>query len=156
MEHKGGLSQKDIEDTFGCNMKKRLRVLHLPMLYKPAAKIGTVFRTCAILHNMLLDFNGMSSIGQEEWQWIELGNRETIAEMAQQGVGGPATQGRGGYTCLTTHFNPLGRPAVEDKRRHHGMKDVLLQHFTFLKAANKLIWLQLDPIGTFSNDSSDT
>ena len=46
--------RKNVERTFGM-LKKRFRLLSLPMLYsqhEPATKIDNVFKTACIIHNM--------------------------------------------------------------------------------------------------------
>ena len=60
-----GSARKDVEYAFGA-LKKRFRILRLPFLYRPTHKIGTIFKVRAILHNMLLEFDGLADIGQEE------------------------------------------------------------------------------------------
>ena len=46
-------TRKDAERTFGV-MKKRFRILKVPLLYRDAVFIQHIFVTCAVLHNMLL------------------------------------------------------------------------------------------------------
>ena len=136
-----GSVRKDIEDTFGI-MKKRFRILRLPFLYKPAQRVGSVFKACAILHNMLLDYDQLDDIGQDEEHWIEADNRATRESLAQVGRVCPAAQDRD-YTYLGQAFIPLGRPPLEDARRHHGLKDALLEHFTYVRKAEMLKWLKI-------------
>ena len=45
--------RKDVERCFGV-MKKRFRVLKLPILLRDVTEINDVFKTCAVLHNVLL------------------------------------------------------------------------------------------------------
>ena len=49
-------TRKDVERTFGC-MKKRFRILKVPLLFQDAKFIGNIFLTCCVLHNKLLTFD---------------------------------------------------------------------------------------------------
>ena len=67
-----GSVRKDIECVFGI-LKRRFRILRLPMLYGDDEKMDNVFRVCCMLHNQLLDFDGLEGIGQEEEHYLESG-----------------------------------------------------------------------------------
>ena len=62
--------RKDVECTFGI-MKKRFRMLKLPFTFKRASTISNVFRTCCVLHNMLLEHDGLASIGSDEHDYLK-------------------------------------------------------------------------------------
>ena len=47
---------KDVERTFGV-MKKRFRILKVPLLFREAAFVQDIFLTCVVLHNMLLEYD---------------------------------------------------------------------------------------------------
>ena len=53
--------RKDSECTFGIE-KKRFRCLRLPFLTYKKKNVHTIFRKCAILHNMLLQYDGLDTI----------------------------------------------------------------------------------------------
>ncbi len=55
--------RKDSECTFGIE-KKRFICLRLPFLIYKKNNVGNVFRTCAILHNMVLQYDGLVTIGE--------------------------------------------------------------------------------------------
>jgi hypothetical protein len=57
--------RKDIECVFG-RLKMRFGVLRLPMLAQSADLIDDQFRTCCVLHNMLLHIDGLDTIGKYE------------------------------------------------------------------------------------------
>ena len=61
--------RKDVEDCFGI-LKKRFRILRVPSLLHSEKQITTMFKTCCILHNMLLDWDGHASMGQDDDHWI--------------------------------------------------------------------------------------
>jgi hypothetical protein len=50
--------RKDIECTFGGILKQRFRILTNPIRLYFEDDIDDVVRTCAVLHNILLEFDG--------------------------------------------------------------------------------------------------
>ena len=55
--------RKDVERTFGV-LKKRFRVLKLPLLFREASFIEDMFITCCVLHNMLLHHDSQFQDGR--------------------------------------------------------------------------------------------
>ena len=55
--------RKDVERTFGV-MKKRFRILKVPILFRDAAVVQDIFLTCCVLHNMLLKFDKQFDNGE--------------------------------------------------------------------------------------------
>ena len=67
--------RKIVERTFGM-LKKRFRVLRLPMLYNRGtgggfAKLDNVFKTCCLLHNWLMQHRGLDTMGTQPADWME-------------------------------------------------------------------------------------
>lgn len=67
--------RKDVEDCFGI-LKKRFRILRVPSLLNQEKEITNVFMTCCVLHNMLLDWDGLSDLGNEDEDWILADKRD--------------------------------------------------------------------------------
>ena len=63
------LVRKDVEDCFG-SLKRRFRILRLPSMLYHERDITNMFKTCCIMHNVLLDWGGLSGTGQEDEDWI--------------------------------------------------------------------------------------
>lgn len=61
--------RKDVEDTFGA-LKRRFRILRVPSMFFNEGDITNMFKTCCILHNMLLDWDGLAGTGQQDEDWI--------------------------------------------------------------------------------------
>ena len=61
--------RKDVEDCFG-TLKRRFRILRIPIMFKYEKHITNAFKTCCILHNMLLDWDDLGITGQEDEHWI--------------------------------------------------------------------------------------
>ena len=73
--------RKDVECTFGI-MKKRFRELRLPSEFVSAKTVTHTFKTCCHLHNRLLKYDKLDTIGQLESDWLasELSPAEIQAE----------------------------------------------------------------------------
>ena len=71
--------RKDVECTFGI-LKKRFRVLRIPMLYRSHEMIGHIFNSCCVLHNLLLRHDGLSTIGSLPTDWKFLDAAQVQAE----------------------------------------------------------------------------
>mmetsp|Transcript_67276 Transcript_67276/g.140130 ORF Transcript_67276/g.140130 Transcript_67276/m.140130 type:complete len:142 (+) Transcript_67276:1009-1434(+) len=68
-------SCKDVECVFG-RLKGRFRILKIPSLFWYQHEIDNVFFTCCILHNILLEWDGLATDwgGDEgEIEWEEVG-----------------------------------------------------------------------------------
>ena len=51
-----------MERTFGC-IKKRFKILKVPLLFRDASFIDDIFVTCCVLHNKLLDYDNQFEQG---------------------------------------------------------------------------------------------
>lgn len=60
--------RKNVEDLFGI-MKKRHRILRLPFLLTTEKGITDTFKTCCVLHNMLLAHTGQLDVGLQATDW---------------------------------------------------------------------------------------
>jgi len=72
--------RKDFECTFGI-MKRRRRVLKVPSLLSTDVQVDHVFRTCTILHNMLLQFDNLDTLGLEEGDWELVTDLNEVANL---------------------------------------------------------------------------
>lgn len=61
--------RKDSERVFGV-AKKRHRILRLPFLQHRAIDIDTIMKVCCILHNMLLQYDGLDTIGDLDTDYM--------------------------------------------------------------------------------------
>lgn len=143
--HQGSV-RKDVECAFGI-LKKRFRMLRLPFLVRDAIDIEKIFKTCMIIHNMLLIDDGLSSIGDLDGDWLN-DDVNAFLEMNR----GPRSFGFGGVQhreTAETDFTRVGS-RYED---HHGNPDddpvapgydakkrVLLDHFMYCRNHNKINW----------------
>ena len=55
-------ARKDVECAFGI-LKQRFRILKIPLQFRSAATIDAVFRSCLVLHNLILVADGRRFVG---------------------------------------------------------------------------------------------
>ena len=60
--------RKDVERVFGI-IKKRHVLVDSPVLLRDVQDVERVFKMCVVLHNMLLRYDGLDTIGQYEDDW---------------------------------------------------------------------------------------
>ena len=60
--------RKDIECTFGI-LKGRFRILKIPIRFQTQAEVDNIFRTCYVLHNILLKNDGLDSRWESNIRW---------------------------------------------------------------------------------------
>ena len=60
--------RKDVECAFGI-MKRRHRVLKVPSRLSTINQQDDIFRSCCILHNMIMQFDGLDTLGDEVGDW---------------------------------------------------------------------------------------
>ena len=61
--------RKDSECTYGI-LKQRFRELRLPSEFRRAITVERVFKTCCHLHNRLLRWDGLDTIGYDAADWV--------------------------------------------------------------------------------------
>jgi hypothetical protein len=87
--------RKDVECLFGI-MKKRFRILGVASLAHYSENINSMVKVCSVLHNMLLEFDGLASAGDLETDWARVDEAEArahrlnLTEMATFVVGSQA------------------------------------------------------------------
>ncbi len=63
--------RKDVECTFGI-MKRRFRVLKVPMPYFAKEHVDNIMFTCCVLHNILLDHNAREWTEEDDLDELNL------------------------------------------------------------------------------------
>lgn len=139
--------RKDVECTFG-RLKKRFRILKIPMLYHDVRKVDNVFYTCAILHNMLLKWDGQTLLQREE-EADGYGDLAADATNNEHGVARKAGSTSPGYRGQLLHpeydgtdlgrggalvqFDPLTSPLamgqVEEEPDFYPFRQMLIRHY---------------------------
>jgi hypothetical protein len=57
--------RKDVECAFG-SLKVRFKILKVPLMYRDVEHVDNIFYSCAILHNMLLRWDGRELMEEDE------------------------------------------------------------------------------------------
>ena len=72
-------TKKDVECTFG-SLKSRWRFLRNGIVLQDQNSIDNVFFTCCILHNMILEFDGLDCRWEKEVDWETLNPQPTNSD----------------------------------------------------------------------------
>ncbi|KAL1523828.1 hypothetical protein AB1Y20_018749 [Prymnesium parvum] len=116
--------RKDVEGLFGI-MKKRFAILRRTFMFNSRELINNVFKTCCVLHNMLLKHDGFADIGQSERDWIlrdEAEEEERIARDRAHNLG-----------CLRSCED-----GVEQREREEHFREAAYEHVNGTGVGNDL------------------
>ena len=118
-----GSTRKAVECTFGI-LKKRFGILHHPFFLQSATDIDNIFRTCAVLHNMLLEYDGHDSVGTYNSDWKKSVRKATAVSMHPSVVRAPSAN----------------RVYAEVEPGFLNRRKMLVQHFALEYNADRLLW----------------
>lgn len=147
--------RKDVERTFGI-MKKRFRMLKMPMLFRDMDDISYMFFTLCILHNMLLRYDGRDLrwvnevFREEDEEQYSSSDDEIIDEEEENHL--RAREARVRDTLDRTrvgreHFGENQQPNfysigdTETDTNFYDLRRMLVQHFKLEKEDGNIRWL---------------
>ena len=134
---------KDIERVFGI-LKKRFRVLCVPSFLQSDEKLEKVFKCCAILHNMLLEYDGHASIGEDAADWITRDLSDTTSHLVEnQGSrsGNPAYDPDTDFFRVGSLSSDAG-PETIDEPAFHQLRGALTVNLTQMLERGLVKWLE--------------
>ena len=131
--------RKDIERVFGI-LKRRWRILRVPIGLQTELAISHLFRTCGILHNMLLDFDGADQHGFDDEDWIAVDLESTYQTFIREG------RKIDNLPVINADFLRRGSQAInnepcEQEAGFQVLRDALMVHMMMLKDKGELLWL---------------
>ena len=116
--------RKDIECVFG-RIKGRFRIFKTALLFSTREKVDNAWFTACIIHNMLLQFDGLGKL-EEDMDWV--------------GKDGMADGKTGRFAPETLRHNSLPGPA---EKTFHDFRQQLVDHYTHEKAAGRISWFRV-------------
>ena len=132
--------RKDIERVFGM-MKRRWRILRVPISLQSEHAISLLFRTCGILHNMLMDFDGTDQHGMDEDDWILQDLESTYMTYIREGRKvdklPPINADFFRRGCQAMHTVP-----TDVEAGFHELRGALITHMAMMKERGELQWLK--------------
>ena len=123
--------RKDAECTFGI-LKKRWRILKNHILIRKKARIDNIVFTCAILHNMLIEYDKWEDeddLDDIAADMHELRMDERIVNIRN----GPADRSYAGGGNIM-------QPDVEVENEWSILREKLIQNYMHCFRANKILW----------------
>ena len=135
-----------MECVFGI-LKGRFRCLKLPILYQSKRCIDNMFFTCCVLHNMLLQYDGLDVRWESDANWIGQGGHHDQDDMDVfhrhiSRVKGSTDFTRAGLEMLNERGNADYLDGLEETEdTHKTLKKKLIAHFYYLHSNNLVEWL---------------
>ncbi len=140
--------RKDVECLFGI-MKQRFRILRIPFEYHDPADITDVVRTCAILHNMMLLYDGLDlRLWEENIDWesidpdgeddVDADLQETVAPHIVLADAREEYQVNDIAICEVPNRSQLLLTCT--KQSLDMLNEYLRNHYMFCRKNNKLAW----------------
>ena len=126
--------RKDIECTFGI-LKKRFRILRLPFNLARKEDIGQVFKACAVLHNWLLEYDGLADIGKEEEHYLTTELHSLTAATFSSKLSGAVSSPESDFMFLGAAQNMTTLPSATETQAFNAKRKILVEHFIY-KLAN--------------------
>ena len=134
--------RKDVECIFGV-MKKRFLILKHPVRFHDAQQVERVFVTCAVIHNLLMDYDGLDDINEDDvdisYNILDRFNEDLARAASGQG-GGVVAGVRSGNQAMYGVQEvdaELGRyQYVNDATEAEAFRerrDSLISHFMFMR-----------------------
>jgi hypothetical protein len=133
--------RKDVECTIGI-MKQRFRELKNPVELHHQSDIDNMFWTCCILHNLLIEYDGLDRLWEEDpdAEPDEENDLMTLQEeRAAARVGGDVDMTLA--TVPTATVLPLLAEEVEEELNFFSLRSNLITHFTVAKQKGEVHWL---------------
>ncbi len=136
--------RKDVECVFG-RLKGRFRILKLPCRFQSATAIDNLWFSACVLHNMILEFDGLDSrwekgvkYDKEDGQF-DIGEGEELATLFKRDsalLGVSWDSSSRGKMNLSKYDNTV----VERDQSHFDRKRILVQHFHMARKKREVVW----------------
>lgn len=117
-------ARKDIECVFG-KVKGRFRIFWTKILFNDKDKIDNAWFTACIIHNMLLQFDGLDVLEKDvDWEGADGDADDTTAEFLPEEKTDDVTED------------------VPEDVSFTKLRDELVEHFTYKKRRGELAWFR--------------
>ena len=124
--------RKDVEALFG-RVKKRFRILKVPILFTNPDHVGHTFSFCLALHNRLLQVDGFDKLGEEDGQWIDDDVEEHLRRVAAK-----VMAANGNVDNLDADLTRVGSSGYDDGSERtettssfFDLREALVRHWKF-------------------------
>ncbi len=131
--------RKDVECLFGI-LKQRFRILRFPFEYHDPVDITNVVKTCAILHNMMLLYDGLDlRLWEENIDWEKLDpdggddGEEFVDYVVTDEERLPHNVTHPGAPCRQIKF-------ICSKQGLDLLHDTLRNHYIYCRRSDILLW----------------
>lgn len=144
-------ARKDVECTFGI-LKGRFRILKTPMRYHNKSCVDNVFHTCCMLHNMILDCDGIrqnmlssavrAAREQDEELWDGmLGWHDATDDMTEIFTGRVSRIVHRQWDASGVEWRRLRPGEVETHVGWSSLRKALVTHFVHARRKGDVVWI---------------
>lgn len=141
--------RKDVECTFGI-LKGRFRCLKLPIFYQDKEVIDSMFFTCCILHNILLNIDGFDVRWEKGVNWQGQDGNHDVSDMPsifkrhRSRVATTSTDyALIGFNAVANNYAIVhGEVEEEIEETHSTLKAKLIKHFCYKYRRHQIKWLK--------------
>jgi hypothetical protein len=130
--------RKDVECCFGI-LKARFRFLREGIKIHCAEEINNVMHLCCILHNMLLEFDGLDAFDEEQWEKLNP-QKESHDDCYDDNANFVGPLPRNGGSVEERRIPTESDVVVEVDEDHEERKNALVQHFKFCYDHGTVCW----------------
>ena len=123
--------RKDVECTFGV-VKRRFRILKVPIPYRAKEDIDNIMFTCCVLHNILLDHDA------QEWTIVD-DLEEVRLPAARYSVAGHSNVMD--FSFMSGPDNDIREDACEAESTWMTLRTSLITHYKYAKLNGLLRWI---------------
>ena len=115
--------------------------MRVPIALQSEHAISLLFRSCAVLHNMLLEFDGYDEHGYDDDDWLVADLESTYQTFIAQG------RKMDKFPCINADFMRRGSQAMhtvatEVEGGFHQLRDALIVHMITMKERGEVLWLK--------------
>ena len=122
--------RKSVECTFGI-LRERFIILNRPLNYTDPKRIDSMFRSCCVLHNMLLKYDKLDTLGSLQSDWVpakEVAERDHVEhQRARHVIRAPRNS---------------GKSAAGLESGHESLREALIVHYAQMRKAKSVKWLR--------------
>ena len=150
-------TRKDVECVFGI-LKGRFRFIRHGILLQSQEKVDTIFFTCCILHNLILEADGLDKRWEQNVEWDRLNPQPSNSDTGFYEEDGPRVHSIGlqelrilervdQYRSVTDNEDFNGNEVVEEIDEHFESKrKLLIDHFKKAYDSGLVCWPRCFPL----------
>lgn len=140
--------RKDVECVFGI-LKGRFRCLKLPIFFQSKELIDSMFFTCCILHNILLNVDGYDVRWEKNVNWQGQAGQHAAEDLTifkrhlrrVNNIVGSTDYSLQGIQAVQNRYEIFHERGGEVQDSHYTLRDKLVEHYNYKHGKGEIEWL---------------